>query len=173
MMDMTGHATAASLGEESKPAPGFYSSPSFNEAVNTSRFVNSFGITSLIYALFSITGLNLLGGAIGGGVGLFIWRYGEARFYRVLGTLIVVFAFAGVPFPGLGSGVLSAAILMKGTEVLRVLSKEGKNSNQWLPSRKRAILGTSAACFGLLISVLVLFLVGIATLVRILSARVA
>ena len=55
-------------------ASAHYSSPSFNEAVNASRFVKGFGITALIYSLVGVLGVPSLGGGIGLGAGLFIMR---------------------------------------------------------------------------------------------------
>jgi hypothetical protein len=46
-------------------APARYSSHSFREAVNASRFVKGFGITALVYSLVSMFGVSLLGGGIG------------------------------------------------------------------------------------------------------------
>ena len=85
-------AEAAAASPAAAPPPFFYSSPSFNEALRTSRFVKGFGITALIYSVVSISGLNLLGGGIGGGIGLFIFRYDDARYYRVLGAILMIFA---------------------------------------------------------------------------------
>ena len=150
-------------------APAAYiSSPAFNEAVNASRFVKGFGVTALIYALVSIFGLALLGGGIGVGVGLFIMRYDEARYYRILGVIVIVFAIIGALIPFLGPGVLSGAILWKGIQVLSVLSKEGRQDEEWAPSRRRAMIGTVGSGIGLLISALLMLLFSIGLVVMVL-----
>ena len=147
------------------PTSAYYSSASFNEAVNASRFVKGFGITALIYSIVSIFGLTLLGGGIGVGVGLFIMRYDEARYYRVLGIVVIIFAILGAFIPFLGPALLSGAIVGKGIQILNVLSKEGRNDEEWMPSRKRVIIGTIASGVGLLISVVLMFLFFISTAV--------
>jgi hypothetical protein len=139
-------------------ASAHYSSPSFNEAVNASRFVKGFGITGLIYSLVGLVGVPLLGGGIGVGVSLFIMRYDQAKYYRILGIVVMVFAIVGAFIPFLGSTVLSGAILGKGIQVLSVLEKEGRNDEEWTPSRRRAIIGTIASGVGLLISIALMFL---------------
>ena len=42
--------------------------------------------------------------------------------------------------------------------MLSVLEKEGRNDEEWTPSRRRAIIGTIASGIGLLISIALLFL---------------
>ena len=140
-------------------APAQYISPSFNEAVNASRFVKGFGITALIYSLVGVVGVTLLGGGIGLGVSLFIMRYDQAKYYRILGIVVMVFAIVGAFIPFLGSIVLSGAILGKGIQVLSILGEEGRNDEEWTPSRRRAIIGTIASGIGLLISIALMFLV--------------
>jgi len=147
------------------PASAYYSSASFNDAVNASRFVKGFGITALIYSIVSIFGLTLLGGGIGVGVGLFIMRYDEAKYYRVLGIAVIIFAILGAFIPFLGPAVLSGAIVGKGIQISKVLSKEGRNDEEWVPSRNRVIIGTIASGAGLLISVVLMFLYYFLTIV--------
>jgi len=74
-----------------------YSSSSFNEAVNAARFVKSFGIAALTYSIGLLFG-KVLGGGIGLGIGLFILRYDSAKYYRVLGITVMVFAIVGIFF---------------------------------------------------------------------------
>lgn len=131
---------------------------SFSEAVNASRFVKGFGITALIYALVSALGMTLLRGGVGIGVGLFIMRYHEAKFYRILGIAVIVFALLGGSIPFLGSAVLSGAVMGKGIQVLNVLSKEGHDKQAWGSSHKRAIVGTITSGIGLLISIFLMIL---------------
>jgi hypothetical protein len=142
---------------------GAFASTAFNQAVNDSRFVKGFGITALIYALTSLIGMALLGGGIGVGAGLFIMRYDNARYYRILGITVIVFALLGAVVPFLGAGVLSGAVLFKGLQVLRVFSKEGHNDEDWSPSRKRALIGTVASGIGVGVSaiIMLLFVVGL------------
>src|SRR5437867_5845659 len=144
---------------------------SFNEAVNTSRFVKSFGITALIYSLISVFGMNLLGGGIGAGVGLFIIRYDKAKFYRILGIVVIIFAFLGALIPFLGSGVLSGAVMWKGIQAFKVLSKEGRNEKQSEPSRKRVTIGIITSGIGLLISILLMYLFSVGLMVNLLGGH--
>ena len=104
----------------------------------------------------------MLGGGVGVGVGLFIARYDSAKYYRILGIVVIVFAILGSVIPFLGTGVLSGAILGKGIQVMSVLSKVEKKDEEWQTGRKRALIGTVAGGAGLGISVIfmVLFIVG-------------
>lgn len=133
-------------------------STSFNQAVNDARFVKAFGITALIYALTSSLGMPLLGGGLGVGAGLFIMRYDDAKYYRVLGIVVIVFALLGAMVPFLGAGVLSAAILLKGLQVLRVFSTEGREDEEWAPGQKRALIGTVSSGIGTGVSVILMVL---------------
>jgi hypothetical protein len=149
--------TARSILTENKgPATvAFYSSPTFNEAVNSSWFVRSIGIATAVYTIASPLGI--LGPGLGIGIGLFVLRYGSAIYYRSLGTVVVVsaiLAFTNPLFQVLGPAVLSIAIVAKATKILRVLSKEGRNSHQWSASRKRAIVGMIFGGIGLGILIL-------------------
>src|SRR5215475_1664875 len=146
---------------DQKPVIG-NNSPLYSQAINDSRFVKGFGLTALVYALISVLGLTLLGGGIGVGVGLFISRYDSAKYYRILGIVVIVFAILGSVIPFLGTGVLSGAILGKGIQVMSVLSKVEKKDEEWQTGRKRALIGTVAGGAGLGISVIfmVLFIVG-------------
>jgi hypothetical protein len=155
------------------PSPTYYSSPAFNEAVNASRFLKGFGITALIYALVSTLGLTLLGGGIGVGVGLFILQYDKARYYKILGAVVILFALLGTLIPALGAAILAGAIVWKGVQVLSVLSKEGRGDDEWVPSRKRAIVGTVTGGIALLISVAVILLFFLALVIVALGQRMA
>ncbi len=152
-------------------ASAHYNSPSFNEAVNASRFVKGFGITALIYSLAGVVGAPMLGGGIGVGAGLFVMRYDQAKYYRILGSVAMVFAIVGAFIPFLGSTVLSGAILGKGIQVLSVLEKEGRNDEEWTPSRRRAIIGTIASGVGLLISIALMFLLTLGLAAMLLGRR--
>ena len=156
------------------PGSSFYSSPAYNEAVNASRFVKGFGITALIYALAILTGIALLGGGIGVGVGLFILRYDSDLYYRLLGSAVIVSAIGAFIVPlgvFIGPVMLSGAVAFKGMQVLGVLSKEGQSDEEWKPSRKRAIIGTIASTVGLAVSLLIL-LVAIIGVIAVLSGKI-
>jgi predicted small integral membrane protein len=137
-------------------------SPVYSQAVNDSRFVKGFGVTALVYALLSVLGFTLLGGGVGVGIGLFIARYDTAKYYRILGIVVIIFAILGYVIPFLGTGVLSGAIMGKGIQVMGVLSKVEKKDEEWQTSKKRALIGTIASGAGLGISaiLMVLFLIG-------------
>ena len=119
--------------------------------------MKGFGIAALAYSIGILFG-KVLGGGIGLGIGLFIIKYDSARYYRVLGITVMVFALVGIFLPFLGPAVLSGAILVKGIQVLRVMAKEGHNGEAWMPSRRRALIGTIASGAGLLISLSLMFL---------------
>ncbi len=136
-------------------------SSAYTEAVNSARFVKGFGIAALVYALSTVLGMAILSGGIGVGVGLFIFRYDTGNYYRYLGIAMIVLSIAGglLPFGFfLGPLILSCAVLWKGVQVLRVLSKEGREDKDWPATRKRAILGSVASGFGTGITVILLLL---------------
>src|SRR5512139_2995095 len=81
-------------------------SPIYSQAINDSRFVKGFGLTALVYALVSVLGF-ALGGGVGVGIGLFIARYDSAKYYRMLGIALIVFAIIGYVVPFIGASVLS------------------------------------------------------------------
>lgn len=133
----------------------------YTDAVNHARFVKSFGITALVYALTTVLGMPVLGGGIGVGVGLFILRYDTGNYYRYLGIAIIVLSIAGALLPFgvfLGPLILSSAVLWKGVEVLRVLSREGRDDDDWPVTRKRAIIGSVTSGIGIAITILLLLL---------------
>jgi len=146
-------------------------SPLYSLAINDSRFVKGFGLTALVYALISVLGLSLLGGGIGVGVGLFIARYDSAKYYRILGIVVIVFALIGYVIPFLGAGVLSGAILGKGIQVMSILSKVENKDEEWQTGRKRALIGTIASGAGLGISVILMLLFLIGSILMSLSSK--
>jgi hypothetical protein len=135
----------------------------YSQAINDSRFVKGFGLTALVYALISVFGLTLLSGGLGLGIGLFIARYDSAKYYRILGIIVIVFAILGYVVPFIGAGALSGAVLGKGIQVISVLSKVENKDEEWQVGRKRALIGTVASGAGLGISVIImiLFTIGI------------
>ena len=137
-------------------------SPIYSQAINDSRFVKGFGLTAFVYALVSVLGLTLLSGGVGVGIGLFIARYDTAKYYRILGIAVIVFAIIGYFVPFVGASMLSGAILGKGIQVMGVLSKIENKDEEWQTGRKRALIGTVASGAGLGISVILmtLFIVG-------------
>lgn len=146
---------------ESQPA-----SAAYIEAVNGSRFVKGFGITALVYALTTVCGIALLGGGIGIGVGLFILRYDSGTYYKYLGIAVIVMAIAGAALPlgvFLCPAVLSGAVLWKGVEILQLLSREGRNDDDWPATRQRALVGTITSGIGIAISLILLLLTIIGT----------
>jgi hypothetical protein len=146
-------------------------SPVYSQAINDSRFVKGFGLTALVYSLISVLGLTLLGGGVGVGVGLFIARYDSAKYYRILGILVIVFALIGYVIPFLGASVLSGAILGKGIQVISVLSNVEKKDEEWETGRKRALIGTVTSGAGLGISVVLLLLFAIGSILMSLSSK--
>jgi hypothetical protein len=134
----------------------YCSSPSYIQAVIASRFVKGFGITALICSILSLLiGQNLLlGGGIGLGVGLFIFRSDKAQFYRALGIVVMIVAIIGGLLPFLNPAIISSAVLWKGKEALGILSKEGRDDGGWKPARKGALIGIAASCGGLLVSLM-------------------
>ena len=146
-------------------------SPIYSQAINDSRFVKGFGLTAFVYALISVLGFTLLGGGIGVGVGLFIARYDSAKYYRILGIVVIVFALIGSMIPFLGASVLSGAILGKGIQVVSILSKVENKDEEWQTGRKRALIGTIASGAGLGISVILMLLSIIGSILLSLSSK--
>lgn len=156
------------LSYSDQPAGSSSSSSAYIEAVNGARFVKGFGITALVYALAMIFGITFLGGGIGVGVGLFVFRYDSGAFYRYLGIAMLVLAVAGLIVPFgifLGPLVLSTAVLLKGVGILKLLSKEGREDDDWVVTRKRALIGSASSGIGLLITIQLLIVAIIFTLI--------
>lgn len=128
------------------------------EAVNTARFVKGFGITALVFSILLFLGLNVLSAGVGLGVGLFILRYDNQTFYRVLGIIVIIAALL-LPINSLSPAILSAAVLWRGWQTLRILSNVGKEDEDWPISRKRALTGTISAGIGLALSILYILFV--------------
>lgn len=148
--DFTLPLSFADASPEAHPA-----SAAYIEAVNAARFVKGFGITALVYALTTGCGIGLLGGGIGVGVGLFILRYDSAKYYKYLGIAVIILAIVGAPIP-LGFFVcpivLAGAVLWKGIEILRLLSREGQSDEDWPVTRKRALTGAITSGAGIVLS---------------------
>lgn len=146
---------------EAPPIPVSSTLSEYNNAVNASRFVKGFGIAVLVYSVLLCLGINLLSSAIGIGTGLFIFRYDEGKFYRVLGGVVMVLALVA-PLPFLSPGVLAASVLYKGTQILGVLNRSPQEDPDWRETRTRTILGVVARGVGLLVCLVIAVLVVIA-----------
>jgi hypothetical protein len=146
---------------EAPPVPLSSTLSDYNNAVNASRFVKGFGIAVLAYSVLLFLGINLLSSAIGIGTGLFIFRYDEVKFYRVLGGVVMVLALVA-PLPFLSPGVLATAVLYKGTHVLGVLNRSPREDPDWKETRSRTILGIVTSGLGLLVCLVIAVLVIIA-----------
>jgi hypothetical protein len=124
--------------------------PAYNDAVNASRFVKGFGIAVLAYSFLLFLGLNLLASGIGIGTGLFIFRYDEQKFYRIVGVSVIVLAFVS-PIPFLSPTVVAASVLFKGSEILSILGESPKDDPDWSDTRSRTMLGMFAGGGSLLV----------------------
>src|SRR5207248_7315601 len=116
----------------------------------------TFGIFALVNAL-----LFCLRGAVGIGIGLFIMRYENTRFHRILGLTVIILSAIGwllPPVSFISSAVLAGAVAWKGKEVFETLAKEGQQDPDWELSRKRAMIGTITSVIGLAISSLLMAL---------------
>lgn len=152
------------------PDTGASLSPQYLEAINAARFVKGFGITALIYSLLLFLGINLLGAGIGLGTGLFILRYDQQKYYRVLGIIVIVAAIL-VPISFLSPVILSAGVLWKGGKALQTFGREGSEDDDWQVSKTRALIGTICSAIGLLFSLLFLALIVMGVLMAVLSKR--
>ena len=133
----------------------------YNNAVNASRFIKGFGIAVLVYSVLLFIGINLLSSAIGIGTGLFIFRYDDGRFYKVLGVVVMVLSLVA-PLPFLSPGVLAGSVLWKGAQVLSVVNRSPQDDPDWRETRSRTILGIVASSAGLLVCIVIAVLVVLA-----------
>jgi hypothetical protein len=81
--------------------------------------------------------------------------FGGSRYYRVLGSVVVVLAILGFflwPFRILASIALGAGVAWKGKSILSTLEAEGKDDVDWQPTRKRAITGMVFSVIGILLA---------------------
>lgn len=124
----------------------YSNSPRFVEAVNDSRFVQTFGLVSFVAAL-----VVCIGGAVTLGVGIAVAGFGHAKFYKVLGVAVTIMGLVGfaiAPVALLGKVVLCAGVGWKAFEVIGVLASEGKGDPDWGATRTRAIVGLVASILG-------------------------
>ncbi|HYE72515.1 MAG TPA: hypothetical protein VEF04_04255 [Blastocatellia bacterium] len=142
-------------------------SSAYVEAINAARFVKGFGITAMIFSMLLFGG-SLLSVAVGLGIGLFILRYDKQSFYRVLGITVMVLAIL-LPINFLSSLVLSGSVMRKGILTLRTLSRQSSEDDDWIVSKKRAMIGT--ICSGLGIAVFLLYLLIFAVSVTLMTLR--
>ena len=123
----------------------FNNSADFLDAVNDARFIKTFGIISLVGAIFFG-----LGKPIGIGVGLAVLWYSKNNYYRMLGTFVA--ALSVVITPLFSFWVLSTAVIVKGYEILKVLRQHGKDDPDWQITRKRVLTGIITSAISFLIS---------------------
>ena len=139
----------------------YHMSPAFNDAVNDSQFVRTFGMVALISSIIS-----LFWPAVAIGVGLAVLGFGKTRYYRALGLTVVAVSIAGVlfaPFRVIGSVVLAAGVIWKGADILSLLSREGKGDPDWQTTKTRALVGMILCGAAVLVSVgwTILFLIAL------------
>lgn len=123
----------------------YSSSSSFLDAVNDSRFVQTFGIISLIGAL-----IFFLGKTVGLGVGLTVFLYGKNNYYRTLGVFSIVLSLLLSPIASFW--VLSTAIVVKGYDILKLLRVEGTTDPDWQATRSRTLTGIVTGVISFLLS---------------------
>lgn len=145
-------------------------SDDYNNSVNASRFVKGFGIAALVYSVLIFLGINLLSSGIGIGVGLFIYRYDEGRFYQILGATVIILAFIA-PLPFLSPGILASGVVYKGAQILGVLKRSPREDPDWRETNKRTLIGLIAASISLLITLAFMILFVLA-LVFLLTGRI-
>jgi hypothetical protein len=137
---------------ETAPPRSTVADSEFNAAVNASRFVKGFGIAAAVYSAVSLVGVGLLSSAVGIGTGLFIFRYDEGRFYKVLGAAVIALSLVS-PLPFLSPFVLAASVLWKGSATLAVLGRSPDEDPDWRPTRSRVVAGMVASALGVLLCV--------------------
>jgi hypothetical protein len=146
------------------PTPRHTSSVAFNDAVNDARFVRTFGIIAAIGSL-----LTFVSGAIGIGIGVAVIGFGHTRFFKMLGWIVIAFGVASFLAPLLGiagSLALSIGVLVKTTQVLRVLAREGKDDPDWSQAQLRSMVGLAGSVLGVLLSLLWAGLIGLGMLLE-------
>ena len=146
-------------------SPGRYSSSAaFNEAVNDAQFVRTFGVVALVGSL-----LTFVSGAIAIGLGLAVLGFGYGRFFKVLGGTVIALGVASIFVRALGpigSLALSAGVMWKASQVLKVLGREGKDDPDWPKAHQRGIIGVVTSGIGALVSVVWACLIGLAIALR-------
>ena len=120
----------------------------FHTVVNDSRFVQTFGVAALVFALLSYLGITL--GPLGAfATGFFIFGYQPRTFYELLGLLVM---FLGFVDPFLIPFVLASFMLAKGMQILSVLNRSPHDNPGWHKTHVRATRGLVTAGTGLAIS---------------------
>jgi hypothetical protein len=149
-MDTTGIGL---IGDTKQASDAYYFSPTFNAAVAGSWFVGTMGIASILCAVVCGFLGGLFGMALQIGLGIYILRSHEVTYHKPLGiTMIVSGCLNSIQFLTFLSCIgLSCAIIVHGTQILRVFSKEGRNTRQWAANRRRAMIGVIAAALGLVL----------------------
>lgn len=154
------------LNEKTQTTSSVYNtSPSYVDAVNDAQFVRTFGILAGVLGLLSPIVLFLfwLSRAAAIGIGVAVMRFGNTKYYRILGIVVCILGFVFMPLALL---VLSLGIGIKGILVLSTLSSEGKGDPDWLTARNQALTGVIASALGIVLGTvgLVLYVIGISIL---------
>ena len=120
----------------------------FLTAVNDSRFVQTFGVAALVFALLPYLGITL-GPLAAFATGFFIFGYQPRTFYTLLGLLVM---FLGFVDPFLIPFVLASFMLAKGMQIIMILNRSPHDNPGWHKTHGRATLGLVTAGIGLAIS---------------------
>lgn len=154
------------LNERTQTTSSVYNtSRSYIDAVNDAQFVRTFGILAGVLGLLSplVLLLGWFSRAAAIGIGLAVMRFGNTKYYRILGIVVSILGFFLLP---LGLLILSLGIGVKGILVLSILSSEGKGDPDWLTARNQALTGVIASALGIVLGTvgLVLYVVGVSLL---------
>jgi hypothetical protein len=131
-------------------------SSAFNDAVNDSQFVRSFGFVALACSI-----LIPISAAIGIGVGAAVAGFGSSTYYRILGISVVVMSLIGFwlgPLVFVSGLALGAGVAYKGVDILGVLTGEDKADPDFQTTLRRALIGIFFSSAGALLSSLWLIL---------------
>ena len=132
---------------EAPPVPVPTTISKFDAAVNDSRFVETFGVVALVFALLLHLGF-ALGPLWAFATGLFIFGYQPRIFYLSLGSLVMPLGFLD---PFLIPLVLASFMLAKGMQIIWVLNRSPHDNRGWHKTHVRATRGLVTAGIGLAI----------------------
>src|ERR1044071_5697953 len=116
----------------------------FLTVVNDSRFVQTFGVAALVFALLPYLGITL-GPFLTFATGRFIFGYQPRTFYALLGSLVM---FPGIVDPFLIPIVLASFMLAKGMQIIWVLNRSPHDYRGWHKTHGRATIGLVTAGIG-------------------------